>query len=291
MLTLSVTVRRNYLFYSFSVIRLRNYYLSVATTCRVTGRDYTTTNNNNIYDSNRVVSMNNLVVGDDSSAWRMIGFNFEKENELSFGDLNINFVGKSERRGCLGWNFHRESELFDIASSGEKINNEKSGNRIMFDSNSDNMLHPNGVVGIDHVVIKVNDTKIAEKNLASLGIKKVKETFNSEKNISYSFYRLKGFILEVISSVQTPTGSSSDQLIKSTKTENDDNIYKEMYTNIWGITFVTKDINHTHQYLKELTKPSWPAVQKNRRITTLDSKSVDISLRIAFITPHMRTVT
>ncbi len=213
-----------------------------------------------------------LLIGDDAASWRLAGFSIEKDNELTFGKLKIKFLGKSNLRGCLGWELGGERS--NEGPVRVEVNQAVS-------SAGNNISHPNGVSSIDHIVMKVNSSAHAEEALGALGINKIRETINTEKKISYSFYRPGGLILEVVAAIP-----SADGLTNETEKPGSDGLY----TNIWGITFVTRDIDHTHQYLKEITKPSWPAVQKNRRITTLDSKGIDISLRVAFITPHVRAV-
>ena len=62
----------------------------------------------------------------------------------------------------------------------------------------------------------------------------------------------------------------------------------DVLSRIWGITFVTRDLDSTHAFLRDCTKAPWDAIQPGRKITTLkrDARGVS-SLAIAFMSPHV----
>ena len=131
--------------------------------------------------------------------------------------------------------------------------------------------HPNGSTGIDHIVLKTQDAAWVEQELRIIGIIKRKQMENARLGISYSFYRPGNMTIEVISNF------NSDKGPPTTKPK----------AELWGITFVTPDIDFTHNFLKDATKPPRAALQKGRRITTLDTLSFGISTRVAFMSPHV----
>lgn len=52
---------------------------------------------------------------------------------------------------------------------------------------------------------------------------------------------------------------------------------------LWGITYVTADIDATAAFFGERTTPVKSAVQPGRRITTVRHRELDISVRTAMI--------
>lgn len=226
-----------------------------------------------------------ICITDNDSAWEQVGFNINAADKYAdFGEIRLWFKPGSGGKGITSWGFAN----LDVAASncntstlcGIPMINQSNMDKIIDDTSYG---HPNGVVGIDHIVISTKNPQWVENEFLRLGIKKKRETTNNKLGISYSFYRPGKTILEVISTVADINNEIVPSVIETT----------EMAlpgTYIWGITFVTKDIDFTHKALVDLTKLPWDAVQKGRKITTLNSQKANISTKVAFISQHQEVV-
>lgn len=128
--------------------------------------------------------------------------------------------------------------------------------------------HPNGVVGVDHLVMITDDIGRSIDALDGLGLRPLRRTDKVRKGVTQVIFRPGHTILELVCSTRTATSLPSPK------------------SSLWGLTLVTRDIEHTHAYLKHSTKPPWPAVQPGRQITVLKSKGVSVA--VAFISKHVK---
>ena len=85
------------------------------------------------------------------------------------------------------------------------------------------------------------------------------------------FYRPGGTTIEVIAPSQKPEGPKG-----------------EVDATLWGLTLVSNDINKTHVFLKQSTKPPWDAVQPGRKMTVLNGKVHGVSVLVAIMSPHVK---
>lgn len=135
-----------------------------------------------------------------------------------------------------------------------------------------NRPHPNGVIGVDHLVMLTADVERSVAALGELGLHPLRRTNTVRKGVTQVIFRPAHTILELVGvAANAPTlrnGSASASL--------------------WGLTLVTRDVSHTHAYLRHSTKIPWPAVQPGRRITVL--KPGIVSVAVAFISKHVRGV-
>lgn len=129
------------------------------------------------------------------------------------------------------------------------------------------VAHPNGIVSVDHVVVGAPDLDRYTEAMAGIGsdLRRTRELGNGRQQ---RFFRLAGTIIEVIGDVSSPGPDPAS---------------------IWGLALVSEDIDATAASLPGACTPPKDAVQPGRRIATIDNRSFGIGLRLAVMTPHVRT--
>jgi hypothetical protein len=206
-----------------------------------------------------------VTVCDSPSAWATAGFAVAEDGTVQVGDFRIFLTGAQQQRGASSWSF-RDLPL------AQQSRGELCGVPLQPTAGtaSTQQPHANGVVRLDHIVLRCPDAAVAQAELQAVGIDLRRQTLNEKTRTLYSFYRPGFTILEILSPHPADKPSGAERGF------------------IWGLTFSCSDLDATHRFLGNVTRPPWPAMQKGRRITTLDTKSLDISLKIAFMTPHVK---
>lgn len=140
-------------------------------------------------------------------------------------------------------------------------------------------VHTNRVTGVDHVVVRTTDWRATAAAFAALGLLPKRQTIVAHMGMTQLFYRAEvqpSPIIEVVgpSEAKVPAAGQVG------------------HAELWGLTFVSADLDETHKALSNCTQPPWAAVQAGRRITTLQRKEEQgISLALAFMSPHVRAAT
>jgi hypothetical protein len=129
--------------------------------------------------------------------------------------------------------------------------------------------HPNGVVAVDHVVLMSPHLARTEATLGAAGLhpRRHRDGELGGAAVRQVFYRLGGTILEVVGSPDAGGDAPSS---------------------LWGITFVTEDVDASAARFGAHASPVKDAVQPGRRITTVRTRELGISVRTALISPHVR---
>jgi hypothetical protein len=110
--------------------------------------------------------------------------------------------------------------------------------------------HPNGAVGIDHVVVLTPDFDRTAAALDEVGMRfrRIRTVGEGDTGFRQGFRRLGPAILEVVESHQIPAGGPA---------------------RFWGLVVIVTDLDALARRLGELVSAPKPAVQPGRRIATL----------------------
>jgi hypothetical protein len=121
--------------------------------------------------------------------------------------------------------------------------------------------HPNGVTGLDHLVITTPDhpRTVAALEAIGLTVLRIRET----EKVRQAFFRLGPVILELVGGVHA-TGDGPAAFL--------------------GLAWTCADLDATAVYLGSRLHPSKEAVQPGRRIATLD-KEAGTRVAMAFMSP------
>ena len=126
--------------------------------------------------------------------------------------------------------------------------------------------HPNGVTAIDHVVLLSPhlDRTVAALTTAGAPPRRERDGELGGRPMRQVFFRFGEVIVEVVGS-PTATGEGPSAL--------------------WGLTYTVTDIDETAAFYGDRTAPVKAAVQPGRRITTLRTRDLGMSVRTAMISP------
>lgn len=207
------------------------------------------------------VSIDELVIADAPDAWAAAGFTVDDDGVCRVGSVRLRLVGSAQGKGIVGWSLRGVPEdLTDVDGVVTTV--------------SDAPLvepahHVNGVTHIDHVVLLSPDLSRTLGTLGGIGMepRRVRDGELGGMPVRQAFFRLGDVILEVVGSPESATEGSAS---------------------LWGLTHTVDDIDATAAFLGDRTGPVKDAVQPGRRITTLRTREIGISVRTALISPHVR---
>ena len=128
-------------------------------------------------------------------------------------------------------------------------------------------VHPNSVVGVDHIVLMGSTPDEISQRCADGGvpIQRIRTADGPLGPMTQLFCRVGPTVLELVS------------------------VGEDTPLCLWGITFVSADLNNTVQsWAPWATKPK-PAVQPGRSIATLDTMTLNIPTRVAVMSQRVRS--
>lgn len=206
-----------------------------------------------------------LEVADSPRAWAESGFTVGDDGTCVVGQVAIRLVGREHGTGLVGWDL---SGVVPEALEDGGIDGIPTG-IVPAGTGLPGTVHPNGVTSIDHVVVLAADLARTVNALGAVGLDPRRERDGELGGaaIRQVFFRIGSTILEVVGSPDTAGPGPAT---------------------LWGVTYVVEDIDAAAAYFGERTSRVKDAVQPGRRITTLRHRELDLSVRTALITPHVR---
>lgn len=207
-----------------------------------------------------MVWLDALVVGDDPAAWTAAGFAVGDGGEIAVGGVRVLCTG--DGGGADRWRLRSDD---DLPTSVDGIATETTSNDPPAPG-----VHPNGVVGFDHVVLRSPDLDRTTEALAELGLdlRRARDVGLGEQSVQQRFFRMGEVILELVGP-PTPAGDGPCR--------------------IWGYALVTEDIDASAAELGDRCSPPKPAVQPGRHIATVRTRELGIGPTVALMSPHVRT--
>lgn len=206
-------------------------------------------------------SVTSLTLGDEEDAWRAAGFLVE-HGSCVLGDVTLRFEPPTATAGITGWTvFHPDEEPGHRSLDGLETD-------VVDDLERPRpVVHPNGTTGLDHIVIATSDLDRTTAGFADLGVeaRRDRDTTAGDAPLRQRFFRM-GTIIELIGPPE-PDGTDTP-------------------ARFWGLAVVTDDIDATARALGDALSSPKDAVQPGRRIATLRTRELGISVPVAFMTPH-----
>ncbi len=209
------------------------------------------------------VTIDELVVADPPEAWQAAGFTVDDDAVCRIGSVRIQLVGREHGKGIVGWS------LRDVAAGSLDGDLDGVPTALSDVPAAEPGKHPNGVIGIDHVVLLSPDLPRTVAAVEAIGVRARRERDGELGGaaIRQVFFRLGEVILEVIGAPDTAAEGAAS---------------------LWGLTHTVADIDATAAFFGERTSPVKDAVQPGRRITTLRHREFDMSVRTALISVDAR---
>ncbi|HEX8753318.1 MAG TPA: VOC family protein [Solirubrobacterales bacterium] len=213
------------------------------------------------------VTIDELTVADAPEAWRAVGFAVEGD-VCVVGEVRIRLAGAEAAApagppvpvGLRGWSLRglASTELDGLPTA-----------RSQRPPPSAAAPHPNGVLGLDHVVAMTPDLErtVGALTEAGLDLRRIREEPTPAGAPRQAFFRLGPAILEV---VQEPAEAIA-------RAGGDHPAF------FWGLAFLVADLEAAVASLGERATPVREAVQPGRRIAAL-GRSAGLAIPVALIT-------
>lgn len=201
-----------------------------------------------------------LVVGDAPASWAAAGFALDG-HEVAIGTVRV--VCADDGAGADRWRLRTDDQA-DVPRSVDGI-----GTTATDRDPPEPVEHPNGVVRLDHIVLRSPDLDRTTDALGALGLelRRTRDVGTGERAMQQRFFRMGEVILELVG----PPSSAGDEPCS-----------------IWGLALVTEDIDASAAHLGAACSAPKPAVQPGRRIATVRTRDLGIGPTIALMTPHVR---
>ena len=225
---------------------------------------------NSVADRGHDACLVELVVADPPESWAAAGFTVE-EQEVRIGATTIRLVGGSTGgKGITGWT------LAGLASPhGTPSDTTIDGLPTSFvdapTAAGPAPVHPNGVVGLDHVVVASPDLDrtIAAFGQVGMACRRIRDTASNGSPMRQAFFRLGDTIVEAVSG-DAGTGLGADVAPAT-----------------WfGLAVDVADLDATAALLGEGLGAVKGAVQDGRRIATLRHRMFAMSVAVAAMDDH-----
>lgn len=213
-------------------------------------------------------SVHELVVAADPERWAAAGFRIDGE-VARVGATRLLLAGERAGRGIVDWS------LRGLADGADEMPPDLDGlpTRMAQAAPDEPDRHPNGAVRLDHVVVftpSLGRTTAALER-AGLDLRRVRDAVLPGGGTRQAFFRLDEVILEVIQQ-PAPGGDPVDP---------------SKPARLWGLAFMTDDLDATVAAADEAFGPPRDAVQPGRRIATA-RRDAGLGCAVAFITPAPR---
>lgn len=201
-----------------------------------------------------------LEIGDEPEAWAAAGFAVV-DGSTQVGHVRLRFSGASEPRGIKSWAFD-----YDVADVLDGV----LTRHVDAPDPATATDHPNGVNHFDHVVLMSPDCDRTVSALAAIGLapRRTREYEMKGTLMRQTFFWMGEVILELVGEV----GS-----------------HEPGPATLWGLAFTTDDIDATVASLGERSSEARTAVQPGRKIASLRHRDLDITVPVAFMTPHVKS--
>lgn len=201
-----------------------------------------------------------LAVADDPAGWRQAGFTVAQDDTCRIGSVTIHLVGDDARRGILSWTLagRRDGPLEPIdgvATEGSDVGRPPGG------------AHPNGAEMIDHVVMTTPDPERTIAALEATGAvhRRTRLPDDYDQPMRQDFFRLGEVILELIGPREP------------------DPAHQHRPARLYGLAHTVADLDATASLLGPLLTRPKAAVQPGRRIATLRTRDLGMSVATAFM--------
>lgn len=194
-----------------------------------------------------------LRIGGEPELWRELGFEVGDDGVTVVGGVRLELVASADSGAIESWAL--EGDGIPRAIDGLATDAAARGEA--------EAEHPNGVIGIDHVVVFTPSLERTSAAFAEIGVdcRRVRE---AGEGVRQGFFLVGDLLVEVVEG----TGLAEDAP-----------------ASFWGITLVVSDIERSAEVLGHRLGAIKDAVQPGRRIATVRPKASG-GLPLALITPR-----
>jgi hypothetical protein len=209
------------------------------------------------------------VVGDPPDAWEAAGFAVDPDGVCRIGRVRVRLVGRERGKRILDWSLR---DTADGSLAGGSIDGlpTRASNAPAVEP----AAHPNGSLGIDHVVLFTGDGARTTAALEAVGFeaRRVRDTDTYGAPMRQTFFKAGEVIIELIGP-QEPADRPGDRP-------------GDGPAGFFGLALTVADLDAAAAMLGNALGAPKDAVQPGRRIATLRHRDLGISVAIALMTPE-----
>lgn len=211
--------------------------------------------------TDRPFQLRTLEIGDEPAAWSAAGFVVEG-NHVIVNDTTITLVGSEAGRGIL---------RATVDGSCDNIDGMPFRGTVVPETHepgpATRPVHPNVVVDFDHLVAMSPhmDRTVAALVAAGIDHRRTRTFEAGGHTRRQAFFWLGDVILELAG---------------------DDEAHGEGDATLWGLALTCDDLDAAADHLGDMVGRIKTAVQPGRRIATVRTGELDISVPIALMSPH-----
>lgn len=219
--------------------------------------------------------ISSLHVGDRPEVWTALGFTVV-DRSCWIGGVRHRLGAEGE--GLVAWTLSGVEGLAELPVAPEQDDGADAADRPgdgrapegtpPADPAATEAGHPNGVIAVDHVVVLTPDLArtIDAFEGSGVGLRRIRDVPRSDPPTTQAFFKLGAVIAEVVG----PTATAGPGPAR-----------------LSGLAFTVADLDATAAYLGDRLRPAKDAVQRGRRIATLDT-AAGSSVPIAFMSADRR---
>ncbi len=208
------------------------------------------------------VSVDQITLADEPAAWEALGFAVDGE-DCRVGTVTLALRGADAGRGIVGWSL-RGLESADLDGLATSVSERAPATPTAAPTE-----HPNGALGVDHVVAMSPslDRTVAALRAAGLDLRRIREEPTPAGAPRQAFFRLGDVILEV---VQEPA-----EIVER-------HGGPDRPARLWGLALLFADLPRAVAVLGSHAGPVRAAVQPGREIATV-RRSAGLSVPLALM--------
>ena len=194
-----------------------------------------------------------LRIGGEVARWRELGFDVTDEGISALGGVRVELLEDADPGAIASWALDGEH----VPDSIDGLPTERA------ERGGAQSEHPNGVIGIDHVVVLTPSLERTTAAFAEVGVecRRVRE---AGEGVRQGFFIVGDLLVEVVDG----TGLEADAPAR-----------------FWGLTAVVADLDRAADVLGDRLGAIKDAIQPGRRIATIRREAVG-GLPLALITPR-----
>jgi hypothetical protein len=201
-----------------------------------------------------------VVVGDEPAAWQALGFPVVGDR-FTVGGVTVRLAGADGARGILGWELDPPAGAAVDGLAPAEVHGVPA-------PAADPTAVPSGrgyaVAALDHLVVATPDLERTTAALGGLDLRprRTVDAARGDVGVRYRFFLLGTCVLELVGPAEPTDGDQPARF--------------------GGVAFTAPDLGA----FPAVTGPPRDAVQPNRSIVTLDTRTHDVSVPVAVLTPR-----
>jgi hypothetical protein len=209
-------------------------------------------------------TIDELTLADEPERWAALGFEVS-DDCCQLAGVRVRLAGREAGRGVVGWSL-RDLARTELDGLPTTISDRPAL--------APALVHPNGVLAIDHLVAISPELErsVLALQAAGLDLRRVREEPTPAGAPRQAFFRLGREILEV---VQEP-----EEVVQRAGG-------RDRPARLWGLALLVDDLDRAVEFFAPHAPPARPAVQPGRRIATV-RRSAGLGVPVALMSRDER---